>query len=546
MRNADSGAHGMLQSIANRILLVWGWRRAAVAVSAGALSALSQAPYHLFPILWITLPVIVWLIDGAVATDKSGRMSRIRPAAVLGWQIGFGYFLAGLWWIGSAFLVEADIFGWLMPFAVVILPAGLALFWAAGFAAARAFWSDSPARILVLAVALGGAEWLRGHLFTGLPWNALGYGLAANEVQMQAAALIGVESMTTLAIVIFAVPAIWSANHLENVTGRWLVSVLAVGFFAAVLAYGTVRLTGASDETNTDVRIRIVQPAIAQVDKWRPENRQKIFDGYLTLSDSTTSPDRIGMLGVTHLIWPESAFPFLLTETPGALAAIAELLPPGTTLITGAVRAEPAAEAPRRRFFNSVYVIDDDGTILNAYDKVDLLPFGEYLPLQPVLESLGLQQLTRLAGGFSAGSVRRPMAVPGAPDMLPLICYEIIFPGNASTPGSRPGWIVNVTNDAWFGDSPGPHQHLHQARLRAVENGIPVIRAANTGISAVIDSYGRIVTKRNLNEAGVIDTTLPATLPQPLYPRHGYLVNLGISVFLILLTVIVGRVQGSK
>jgi apolipoprotein N-acyltransferase len=237
---------------------------------------------------------------------------------------------------------------------------------------------------------------------------------------------------------------------------------------------------------------------------------------------------------VTHLIWPESAFPFFLTREPDALAEIANLLPPGTTLITGGARIDDShADGSRRRAFNSVYVIDHDGTILSVYDKLHLVPFGEYLPFQDTLERLGLMQLTKQPGGFAAGDRRRLIDAKPAPRFLPLICYEIIFPGAAIPAGERPDWLVNVTNDAWFGISSGPYQHFQQARLRAIEEGLPFARAANNGISAVVDPVGRVVRSLPLGAQGIIDSSLPRAIARPLYARIGD-GPLGIVIILIL------------
>jgi len=224
---------------------------------------------------------------------------------------------------------------------------------------------------------------------------------------------------------------------------------------------------------------------------------------------------------VTHLIWPESAFPFFLAREPGALAQIARLLQGGTVLVTGAVRLAEPVRAADPAAYNSIYVIDRTGTIVSIYDKVHLVPFGEYLPFQHALESLGLQQLTKQRGGFLAGDRRRLIAVPGAPLALPLICYEIIFPGDVTAEGRRPGWIINVTNDAWFGISSGPYQHLQQARVRAIEEGLPLVRAANTGISAVVDPLGRIISSLPLGSEGVIDSPLPRPSGRTIYGSVG-------------------------
>jgi apolipoprotein N-acyltransferase len=251
-------------------------------------------------------------------------------------------------------------------------------------------------------------------------------------------------------------------------------------------------------------------------------SKRQVMERYIDLSDRSTNPDVKGMQDVTHLIWPESAFPFFLAHEPGALAQIAKLLSDKAVLITGGVRAdEPPPSGPVTRAYNSIYVVGHDGTILSIYDKVHLVPFGEYLPLQPLLERFGLMQLTEVPGGFLAGDRRRILSVPGAPSVLPLICYEIIFP-HAVVPGpERPHWLVNVTNDAWFGDSPGPHQHLQQARVQAIAEGLPLVRAANTGVSAVVDPLGRVTKSLALGTAGVLDAQLPERSPQTFYARTG-------------------------
>ena len=231
-----------------------------------------------------------------------------------------------------------------------------------------------------------------------------------------------------------------------------------------------------------------MQPALDQLQKWDPENKDAVLSTYYRLSAPEGSPLTKG----TILVWPESAFPFTLTQDAGALAAIAELLPPGTALVTGAYREEypPNGE---RQVYNTIYAIGDDGTILDAYDKVHLVPFGEYMPAGELLGRFGVRQLTRRAR-FRPGRSAARSTLPFAPPFLPLICYEIIFSGEVLGEGPRPAFMLNLTNDGWFGRTTGPYQHFHQARVRAVEEGLPLVRAANTGISAIIDPYGRIIT----------------------------------------------------
>ncbi|PLX38090.1 MAG: apolipoprotein N-acyltransferase [Hyphomicrobiales bacterium] len=534
----------MLTAVADRIVLLWGWRRFATAFFAGAVSALAQAPFHAFPLLWLTFPLLVWLIDGATVANASGRLRRVRPGFAIGWWFGFGYFLAGLWWIGGAFLVEAEDFGWMLPFAIVLLPAGLALFYGLATGFARLFWSDDASRILVLAAAFGAAEWLRGHILTGFPWNGLGYAFAANTLQMQAASLIGVEGLAVIAVLVFAAPAMLVGGNRQRLARILLAAVVLL--YAGLLLYGGIRLATIEPGVNDTVRLRIVQPSIPQKEKWRPENRERILQTYLELSDRATSPDRLGVVSVTHIIWPEAALPFLLRETPQALAAIAALLPPGTTLVTGATRADPALPGEkRRRYYNSIYVVGHDGTILDAYDKVHLVPFGEYLPFQQTLESIGLQQLTRRRGGFEAGTERSALKIPGAPPADPLICYEIIFPSEVALGDGDPQWMLNVTNDAWYGNTPGPYQHLHQARVRAVEQGVPVVRAANTGISAIIDPLGRVKARLALEISGVIDSELPRAIPATPYKNYGNLPLMVIILGLFLAAITI-RVNNKK
>jgi apolipoprotein N-acyltransferase len=247
---------------------------------------------------------------------------------------------------------------------------------------------------------------------------------------------------------------------------------------------------------------------------------------------------------VTHLIWPESPFPFFLTREADALAQIRQLLSHGTVLITGAIRlAEPVNPADPRAY-NSIYVIDHDGSIVALYDKTHLVPFGEYLPFEPILERLGFQELTKQRGGFLAGDRRRLLAIPGAPLALPLICYEVVFPGAVTVPGDRPGWIVNVTNDGWFGISTGPYQHFQQARVRAIEEGLTLVRAANTGISAVVDPVGRVINSLPLGHEGVIDSPLPRSIRAPLYARAGDAPAAIIEV-IALIAVIRRRIRGN-
>ena len=499
------------------ILLAWGWKRAAIALVAGALSALAMAPFNAWPVLFLTLPVMVWLIDGAGA----GRWRGVPAAALTGWWFGLGYFVPGLYWIGYAFLVDAPTFAWLLPFAVLGLPAYLALFTAFGFALARLIWTREGTRVIALAASLTLSEWLRGQMLTGFPWNAFGYALTEPLALAQTASLIGLWGLTFLSVAIFASPA----TLIDGGTrGRrpWIAPALALALLIAMGIFGGVRLALQPTALVAKVKLRIMQPNLQQDVKFNYAAKAEVMQKYLALSDRASGPQSTGVRDASILIWPESAFPFFLTREADAMAQIAELLPVGTVLITGSVRPPDLPPGVRiTRVYNSIYVIDHDGSVLSVYDKLHLVPFGEFLPFQDWMERIGFVQLTKVQSGFIAGARRRPMDLPNAPRVLPLICYEAIFPGDIASRDDRPGWMINLTNDGWFGNSTGPYQHLQQARVRAIEQGLPMVRAANTGVSAVIDPVGRVIARLGLGVEGVLDANLPSAIAPTVYARLG-------------------------
>ncbi|MGP0041171.1 MAG: apolipoprotein N-acyltransferase, partial [Rhodomicrobium sp.] len=382
------------------------------------------------------------------------------------------------------------------------------------------------ARLVAFAFAFFCAEAARGYLLTGFPWNLFGEALAANAPHMQLAAYIGVYGLTLAALFIFPAPAALIAAPPARFTRHWPPLIVAVLALAGSYAFGSNRLRETAGEVE-GVRIRIVQPNVPQQEKWKPENQRWIFDRILSLSRNGTGGEDISAF--THVIWPESSVPFHFGLNrdifiPEARRILAELIPPHTTLIMGAERAEGIlgvdATYTFNHVYNSLFVLSAGAKIDHIYDKTHLVPFGEYVPFGEVLAAAGLHAFSHRLSGFNSGQEQASLvSTPQAPDFLPLICYEIIFPGRIPDLGARPGWLVNVTNDAWFGDSTGPHQHLHQARIRATEEGLPVMRAANTGISAVIDPFGRVLAKLDLGKTGVIDHGLPKALPATFYEK---------------------------
>jgi apolipoprotein N-acyltransferase len=507
-----------------------GWRRSAVASAAGSFSALAFAPIFAFPILFLTFPVFVWLIDASPGW---------RRAASAGWLFGFGYFFFNLFWVGEAFLVEADKFAWLLPFAVTLLPAGLALFWAVASVVARFFWRQGLARVFVFAIALAVFEWLRGHILTGFPWNVVGYALTYPLPLMQSAALFGAYGLTAIAAFIFPAPLVMMADRKEPLTRADLVRASAVALvpIAALCLYGGWRLS-APEAFVPNVKLRIVQPSVPQREKWMAEYQRRIFNDHIALSLGNPKGEKDSLAGITHLVWPEAAMPFFPLETPEALDMLSAMLPPGTTLITGAIRHDPPLGADRRllpttKTLNSILVLNEQAQVDAIYDKIKLVPFGEYVPLEAALSHIGIEKLTHGRGAFAEGISPRPlMTIPGLPPALGLVCYEALFSGDLVQGRARPGVLLNVTNDGWFGQSTGPYQHFHQARIRAIEEGVPLIRAANNGISAVVDPYGRALQTLGLDVRGVIDSRLPEALPPTLYARLGdWMLALVLAVF---------------
>jgi apolipoprotein N-acyltransferase len=498
-----------------------GWRRLTLAALLGAGAALSFAPFHYVGMLIIAFTGLVWLIDGL---DDGGRGR--RQAAAVGFLFGYGFFLGGLHWIGHAFLVDPDRHGWMIPFVAALLPAGLALFHAAAAWAAKWGWRPGPARIAVLAAAFMAFEWLRGHVLTGFPWNLPGYALAAWVEPLQIAAWIGIYGLSLITVLVVASFALLGDAGRPSRT--WLPPLAGLMVMALIWSGGALRVAAAPDGADAmvrDVRVRIVQPSVPQAEKWRPEHQTAIWERLLTL---TAAP---GREWITHTIWPESALPFILEGAPRANEILAGILRDDAVLLMGAVRFERVEGEERRRAFNTLHVMDGEGRVIDSYDKHHLVPFGEYVPLAWLLEPLGIEKITAGAGSFTAGSGPRVLNLPHGPSVSPLICYEGIFPHIAVPRATRPGFIVNVTDDTWFGKQVGPYQHFVKARLRAIEQGLPVMRAANNGVSAVIDAHGRVLDSLGIDVVDVIDSPLPVALAPTPYARFG---DLGFALLMLL------------
>jgi apolipoprotein N-acyltransferase len=511
-----AAAGGRLEALAGAVILSWGWPRRLIALASGAVGALALPPFGFAPAMIVPMCVAVWLIDGSAEAAPSGatRWASIKSAFAAGWWQGFGYHLAGLWWLGSAFLVDADQFLWALPLGVVGLPIFLALYPAFGFALARVLWPHGALRPVALGVGLTLAEFARANLFSGFPWNEYGMALGQLLWPAQIAAFVGLHGLTLISVILCAAPATLPSGARPT--------LLAACAAALLTGFGAWRLAEPAPAAVAGPKLRIVQTHIGQGPEFSAENGAAILGGYLKLSDRATSPERTGVADVTHVFWPESAFPFLLSRDRGALARIADFLRGGAVLVTGAARAEE--DGARLRYFNAIQVLDKTGLLAERYDKHRLVPFGEYLPLRSLFDRLHVTQFVRVPGGFEPGTGSRALRIPGLPDALAMVCYEAIFPNDFRVRDgdtAHVGYILNLTDDAWFGRTAGPHQHFAQARLRAVELGLPLLRVANGGISAIVDSRGAVIEDAPLGYEAVIDGALPGALPPTWQARWG-------------------------
>ncbi|MFB9150698.1 apolipoprotein N-acyltransferase [Roseovarius ramblicola] len=460
--------------------------RAALVLGLGALAALGQAPWGLWPLTVAALALVygLWRQTGGW-----------RAAAWLGWGAGTGHFLLALHWITEPFMVDAARHGWMAPFALVGLAAGLGLFWGAALALARAAGDGAVAFV----AALGLAEALRGWLFTGFPWAQPGHALIDTPL-LHWAAWIGAPGL--LVLVLAAAAALW---HLA--TGARVAAAAVLGAVAALWPLGAALTPGAGTGPDAPV-VRLVQPNAPQHEKWDPDKVQMFYDRQRAFSAAgAVAPDLV--------VWPETAVPVLLERAGPTLGAVAEAAR-GAPVVLGIQRTEGA------RIFNSLAVIGAGGTVSDVYDKHHLVPFGEYMPFGDTLARFGIQGLASNAGrGYSAGPGPRLVEIAGLGQALPLICYEGVFARDLLAAPARPDFLLLITNDAWFGRISGPYQHLAQARLRSAELGLPMIRVANTGVSAMIDATGRVTARLPLGEAGWRDAALPPPLPETVYARLG-------------------------
>jgi apolipoprotein N-acyltransferase len=488
-------------------------QRFALALLFGVCAGGAMAPFHLIFLLVPGFSGLVWLL----ATSRT-----IRSAFSSGWAFGIGHFAVGFYWISHAFLVDAATYGWMAPFAVLLLAAGIALF--PGFTALvswrvfHKFQLGTIGQVLVLAASWIALEWVRSWIFTGFPWNLIGTVWAFSDTVMQVAAYGGVYGLGLITIVIAAMPAVLADG--QGIRSARLAMGGAILGLAFIVAIGTWRLSSAGSEYVDGIRLRLVQPNIPQHLKWKPGHKAGHVKKQVKLSTQVSADGR----PPTHIIWAETAVPFNLMNDKRLLSYLGAIAPKDGYLITGAPRSSPP-DTPDPVYWNSLHAIAPGGAVAANYDKIHLVPFGEYVPFR---DYINISKLTVGRIDFSPGNGARVWKLPGLPAVAPLICYEAIFPSEVTSLAgngeetSEPDWLLNVTNDAWFGMSAGPYQHFAAVRFRAIEMGLPLVRVANTGISAVVDAFGRVETRLDLGVEGALDSRLPKRLAErPLYGRFG-------------------------
>jgi apolipoprotein N-acyltransferase len=481
-----------------------GWRALSAAFVAGALAALAMPPLYWLPLAVLGVVAYVWLWQTAPGA---------RSALWRGWAWGTGHFAVGSYWILEAFYVPPADYALLGPPIVAGLAVLLGFFPGLAAGISRRVVQRWPglagrySRLIVLAIAWAAAEWLRGHLFTGYPWNPLGHVWAFATPLLQGAALFGVYGLGMVTFLVLAAP-----------TAGWWASAAAL---AAVVIAGFAGQMAMAPVGEGGAWVRIVQPNVPQAEKWRAEGRARQLAKLVEMSRAP------GFDRLAAVVWPETALPQIIEPGSAALSIMATVVPPGGYLITGAARG---TARPEDGVWNSLLVVDRTGAIVATYDKVHLVPLGEYIPfhkqLAPVSGMIG-------RGSFEVGEGHVTLSPAGLPSFSPVICYEVVFPAAVTGPGARPQWLLNITNDAWFGLSSGPYQHLTSAQLRAIEEGLPMIRAANTGVSAVIDAYGRLLASLDMQQEGIIDHRLPPPRGATPYSQWGDWMVLVLVAFLV-------------
>ncbi len=496
------------------------WRFPLMAFLAGALLTATFAPLSFFPAAFVAFPLMIILVDCAASRQQ---------AFAFGWWTGFGLFSIGLTWIGHSFSQQDNVPQVLAPFAILALAGLMALYIAVTFWLAHRFWVKGALRVVLFAAIWMLLEYARGFLFTGFPWHLAGSMWADWMPAAQIASVTSIYGLSALTVLAATAPAVLLTSRLKPlIIGLAVVPAMVLG--GGVL-WGQSRLVANETEYDLSVSLRVVQANIKQREKWIPHLIDDHFNKHLRLS--RTGSDRGKAEGVKLLIWPEAAVQRQNFDREASLLRwrMARMLEFGSYAITGTPRYQ---QIPGQiKYYNSLVAFNSRGQLHARYDKVRLVPFGEFMPFRGFFSAIGLSALA--GNSFDHGAGAQTISLPGVPSFSPMICYEIIFPGTVPTGAGRPSWLLNITNDGWFGLTNGPYQHLGLARFRAIEEGLPIVRSANTGVSAIIDAYGRTVLSLGLDQEGVLDSPLPRPIMAPAYSTaFKMMVTLSVCLLVIL------------
>lgn len=476
-------------------------------VLLGALGGLAMGPFYIWPALVIALSGL-WIITTSFAEDQRWK------SFLCGWLFGMGFFTYSLYWIGNALLINGNPYKWAYPFALVGLPIFLSLYTGlAAYLSRRICKGRGAVSFCIFIALIMVAEYARGHLFSGFPWNLYGMSWTAILPMLQILSIGGIYFLSFLTVFMFAMPGFMIKGHAPPLV-RILGGVAALAIGIGLYIFGTERLAHHPTELRQDTVVQLIQPNIAQSMKWDPEQKWENYRALLNVIRNDQTLTATGPHAARLLILPETSVTSNELSEPAALEALKGAMlhyKEPSYILAGALLGD------REGYHNSLVVMDHDLRLKYKFDKFHLVPFGEYMPMQKYIPFGPLNNFS----GFTAGPGPQTAMVDDIPPFSPLVCYEVIFPGEVtSTNPKRAEWIVNVSNDAWYGISPGPFQHMSHAIYRAIETGLPVVRGTNTGLSVVVDPYGRVISSLPLMVAGSVDSFLPRPAAKPtLYSR---------------------------
>lgn len=486
-----------------------GWKSYLTSIILGVVLTFSLPPYNLFILPFIIFPLFFCLLDLQYnyALKQPKRQLFIK-FMLNGYFFGLGYFTAGLWWIGEALLNSDPSLLWLLPFAVFGLPLILSIYYAIAAGICSLAWHNNWAKLLIFTFSFSLIEYLRAILLTGFPWNSLGYLLLSSDIILQSIPITGLYGMNIITIFICSLPYLFFKQQTKVAA-----IILFIITLAMLFSWGSYRLYNAppieKELAEATTKVRIVQASIPQTIKWDTDYADSSLNSYLELSQLPYNGRKADII-----VWPETAVPYLVTPYSPLLNTLGSILDGNQLLATGAIRGD-FVHSDELESFNSILLIDKDGIVVDSADKEHLVPFGEYIPFYNLIAKLGITDWMPLPAGLKSGQQINPLMTPNGHKILPLICYEAIFPTLGANLANKVDFILNVSNDAWYGDTPGPYQHLLQARVHSVNNGLSLVRAANNGISIISDPYGRIIKYLSYNEINLIDSMVPKPIKLP-------------------------------